>query len=384
MTVRFSLARGLGAVAVLGAGVELGSCRTGAAPAPIGPAEPSADLEHVTDATRRAYLRQAQVWRPIRTASLDLAAGPDLPGRFPPGASVACDFFDDGKPLTGMTPKFLCKAGDDVFKVKYGEGNGEVYAETAASRLFWALGFGADGVYPVEVTCRGCPVDPWLWRTTLRQKARTYSSATIERKFEGEAIASKSAAGWDWGELDLVDSAAGGAPLAHRDALKLLAVLVQHGDNKPSQQRLVCLPGGVRRGGSGLRCDRPFLIVSDLGATFGGAGDLSRGGKAKMNFAQWSSKRVFKDAASCVGDLDGSIIGSLQDPAIREAGRRFLAERLALLSEAQIRALFVAARAGDRGETIQSEGVRRAVTVDDWVQAFKDKRAEIAERRCPS
>ena len=40
----------------------------------------------------------------------------------------------------------------DVVKVKYGEKNGEVYAEIAASRLFWALGFKVDrSIRPASV-----------------------------------------------------------------------------------------------------------------------------------------------------------------------------------------------------------------------------------------
>jgi hypothetical protein len=53
------------------------------------------------------------------------------------------------KPLTGMTPKFKCDLGKgDEVKVKCGEKNGEVYAEVAASRLLWALGFQADVMCP--------------------------------------------------------------------------------------------------------------------------------------------------------------------------------------------------------------------------------------------
>ena len=60
------------------------------------------------------------------------------------------------KPLTGNTPKFPCEVRpDDVVKVKYGEKNGEVYAEIAASRLFWALGFKVDRMYPARVTLPG-------------------------------------------------------------------------------------------------------------------------------------------------------------------------------------------------------------------------------------
>ena len=38
-----------------------------------------------------------------------------------------------------------------------------------------------------------------------------------------------------------VDPEFGGAPRAHRDAMKLLAVFLQHTDTKPEQQRIVCL-----------------------------------------------------------------------------------------------------------------------------------------------
>src|SRR5262245_28001027 len=113
-------------------------------------AEADDDLHSVDVSTRRAYLERAQVWRPIETASLDLMAGPPRKDRFVFDARVACDYVDHpDEPLRGATPKFLCRAGDDMMKVKYGKGNGEVYAEVAATRLFWALGFGADSVYPV-------------------------------------------------------------------------------------------------------------------------------------------------------------------------------------------------------------------------------------------
>jgi hypothetical protein len=97
----------------------------------------------------------------------------------------------------------------------------------------------------------------------------------------------------------------------------------------------------------------------------------------------WSAMRVFMDGPGCVGDLKGAIGGSLHDPEVGEAGRRFLAARLALLSDRQIRDLFTAARIEGREETLEEGGRRRPVTVDDWVRVFKEKRREIAERVCP-
>lgn len=361
-----------------------GCLRTHVPSGPVGPIDPADSLGQVTDATRRGYIRVAHVWQPIDTASLDLRAGPPHERAFPVDARIECDYVDDGPPLTGGTPKFLCRDGESVYKVKYGDKNGEVYAETAASRLFWALGFGSDTIYPVQVVCRGCPMDPWRWKTRARFEEREYRLATVERKFDATAIETKASSGWSWPELELVDSTAGGAPPAHREALKLLAVFVQHGDNGHQQQRLVCLPESVTRGPAGERCNSPFLLVGDLGATFGGPGALIGSSQAKMDFAHWVANRVFKDEAGCVGNLDADMGGSMQHPRIREEGRAFLAERLALLSDAQIRDIFAAARVEARGETLEENGAKRAVTADDWVDAFKRKRQEIADRRCPN
>jgi hypothetical protein len=73
-------------------------------------------------------------------------------------------------------------------KVKYGEKNGEVYGEIAASRLFWALGFKADCMYPARVSCHGCPTDPFAaskadWQSgTLGNVGRyVFDAAAVER-----------------------------------------------------------------------------------------------------------------------------------------------------------------------------------------------------------
>ena len=70
---------------------------------------------------------------------------------------MVCDYVE--KKMTGHSPKFTCViAPDDEVKLKFGRDNGEVYGEVAATRLLWALGFGADTMYPVKVLCRKCPL----------------------------------------------------------------------------------------------------------------------------------------------------------------------------------------------------------------------------------
>jgi hypothetical protein len=327
---------------------------------------------------RRAIMDRAQVWRPIDTARLNLLTGPSGPGSFPFDAAVTCAYEYPDEPLSGVTPKFNCEVGpDDVVKVKYGENNGEVYAEVAGSRLFWALGFMVDRMYPVRVTCLNCPPDPhkessaeWRLGKSGSVATRVFDPAAIERKFPGEEVEVPGYEGWAWPELEQL-AGSDGAPRAHLDALKLLAVFVQHVDNKPEQQAIVCEAGSIGRDRAGnATCGAPYLVVKDLGSTFGGA---KRFAYDKMKLASWRSVPIWKDKSACRGDLTRSIIGNLEHPVIGEAGRRFLAERLQLLSDDQIRDLFRASRVDKRGDSL-----------DEWVAAFKDKREQIVSHRCPA
>ncbi len=330
------------------------------------------DLAHMTAEGRQATLRRGIVWQPIDTASLDLKAGPKGPGDFPFDARVTCEYSAPEDTVTGMTPKFECAlAPDDVVKVKYGRKNGEVYSETVATRLFWALGFGADRIYPVQVTCRNCPIEPWFYASERRVEEKTYDLATIERKLAGKKIEAAGLIGWTWPELDLVDEAAGGAPRAHRDALKLLMVLVQNSDTKSSQQRMICPAENISRMANGDEaCSRAVLYAQDLGYSFGHATLFNR---SRVDVEQWDRVPVWKDPAQCIGHLKRSMIGTIEHPRVSEAGRRFLADRLALLSDRQIRDLFAGARLERRGPGI-----------DAWMRVFKKKRAEITDHRCPA
>jgi hypothetical protein len=341
--------------------------------APVGPRT----LKNLSVNERAALLQRARVWQPIDTRSLNLAAGPPLPAAQRIRGDLTCSFVFPQKPLNGSTPKFQCAARpDDVVKVKYGEKNGEVYAEIAASRLFWALGFKADSMYPVRVNCEGCPTDPfatskadWHLGRPGEVGREVFDPAAVERPLPGSAIEVPGFEGWAWPELDTVNPRAGGASRAQVDALKLLAVFVQHSDSKPEQQDLMCAPGGVRRDRAGNEtCTSPWLVVKDLGTTFGKATALNT---SKMDVNDWSGARIWREGAPCLGDLSKSLTGSLDNPRISEAGRTFLAGRLLLLSDQQIRDLFRAAMAERRGGTI-----------DDWVRVFKRKRNEIAQARC--
>jgi hypothetical protein len=279
------------------------------------------------------------------------------------------------------------------------------------------------------VTCQGCPASPHDGPDEREQRTRAYTRsvrpigvALIEQRFEGATIAAGGKEGWTWSELHqhagrahastepLARPAfAGGAPSVREqaEALQLLQVFVQHGDCKPEQQRLVCLPGGAvpresgaaakassdahpqdtdadeESDGPGYVCQAPFALVDDLGATFGGAGAFTGSG-AKMSLSNWAKTPVFDPSTdrgtggACRGVLKPSMScsGGIPNPVITEAGRQFLLNRLQQLSDAQIHDLFVAARVTDFCDNAAECGV------EVWAAVFKDKVRQIAAHPC--
>jgi len=327
-------------------------------------------------AFRDDALARAQVWRlpaqPIEQA--DLARNAD--SAFSVGDVVSCQYdFDDSK---GWTPKFDCILPDgEVLRVKYGDHNGEVFAEVAATRLLSALGFGADHVSVVRaVRCFGCPPLPhprWgdLWNRFFRARDgyREFDVAVVERPHPGTPVVSAEDKGWGWNELEAVTPARGGAARAEVDALRLMAVFLAHWDNKPDNQRLVCLdlPKQVEDG-----CARPFAYIQDTGASFG---------PRRLDVEGWRQTPVWADASGCRVSLasmpfDG---GTFPEGVISEGGRRFLAERLGRLSRAQVRSLFAGARVAAAPELSDASHDPEA-----WADAFLDRVRQIAEAGpCP-
>jgi hypothetical protein len=321
--------------------------------------------------SRAMLIARSKVWRPTDIPSMNLKAGPQGAGAFAPGETVTCDYVD--KELTGASPKFACRLSDgDELKVKYGGGtNGEVYGEVAASRLLWALGFSADRMYPVRVICRGCPDSVGGIRRDNGD--RIVDPAAIERKL-GRELAET----WDWEELEQTDESLGGATRAERDALTLLAVFLQHSDSKAKNQRIVCLDESED---DRQPCAEPMMMINDVGISFGRAIPSNQQPRASVNLAEWAQLPIWKEGPGCIGNLSGSLSGTLKDPVISEAGREFLAKRFIQLSDDQLRDLFEAARVTLRPRAPAS-GRSGFPTTDEWVNAFTQKRAQIVERQC--
>jgi hypothetical protein len=322
-----------------------------------------------TPAQRMAAIKHAKVWKPTDVRSMNIKAGPQGPKAFTPGQTVTCDYVNKPHGI-GTTPKFHCTlpSGRDL-KVRYGRDNGEVYGHVAATRLFWALGFPANPMYPVKIVCRGCPPDPYKNSKPPAAGSQpvVFDPATIEEEVEGETIETTKDEGWAWRELNFIDDKAGGASLAERDALRLLAAFVQHASNKAINQRIVCLDKPA--------CTQTVMVVADMGKTFGRAAAQHNGPTAAVNLDGWMQMSMWRTGSECAARLHWTWTGSLMDPRVKEPGRKLLADLLNQLTDAQLRDLFEVSRFTDRNPKW---------TVAQWVDAFKKKRAEVADRRCPS
>jgi hypothetical protein len=320
-------------------------------------------------------LSRAAVWQPprVRVSQARFDDDPRQPKQ------IACTFLITE--LGGTAPKFDCRldSGERI-RIKYGR-SPEIPSEVASARLLHALGFGADEVLLVEqVRCYGCPAEPFLTMKGLgiagaeelyakvqdTKQFKDFEWAAVERKHYGRPIETEDLEGWAFFELDLIDPKKGGAPRAHVDALRLLAVLMAHWDNKSENQRLVCL--SERDWPDGGRCSRPFAMLQDVGAAFG---------PRKIDLPEWEKVPVWDDRKACKTSMDGlPYHGATFKPVtISEAGRMHLASLLGQLSDAQIEALFRGARFD------QSKGLVgfRATPLPEWVRVFKGKVREIID-----
>lgn len=340
----------------------------------------------VSAEAREASLKRARVWVEPRTAisAYDFSRNPPGTDSFDPAADVECTFTK--KKIGGTTPKFYCTlASGETIKVKYGEPNGEVPAEVTATRLLSALGFPADRMYRVHsVKCRGCPMFPQQALQCLdkggpaalcmegatENHVQTFEHAAIERPFEGRKIEAEDDQGWSWYELEKIDARAGGSPRAHVDALRLVAVLLAHWDNKGANQRLVCPAGADRPDGS---CAAPLAMVQDLGATFG---------PKKMDLLHWKEVPIWADRGACRVNMATLPYGgaTFTEFQISEAGRQFAVRLLRQLSAAQLNTLFDAA-----GVSSFNHVIAEAHTADAWTAAFLAKIDQIASGSpCPA
>ncbi len=362
---------------------------------------------------RLQAMHDAALFAPTTVATADIMAGPAQDKKqfqLHFNDKVICDFATPGSKMGGNTPKFECKItsvesvngqvqtltadmDEQPVKVKFGADDNEVYAEIVSTRLMWALGYYADAWFPVRVECHNCPENPMSGSGAAG--TRTYDPATIVRKFSWNKMteAGKDEEGWSWKELDTDN----GRPTYERDGLKLLAAFIQHSDNKPPQQRLVCHKVDVNTSTTPYTttCDKSVMLVQDVGATFGTGGAFTSNDSAKMNLKGWSNQKLWSKVGTdgspkqCEAILHKSLTAKdgLDNPQISEDGRRFDAGLMCQLTDQQILDLFKASRASAMPEYHNKDGSFKtgfdeASIEQQWVQAFKNKREQLAAGRC--
>ena len=324
------------------------------------------------DAVRREALIRAAVRVPNSHAARAITSGEADPLRPPGTEPVTCRYLAEEP--SGTSAKFNCVLdGGEIIKVKYGR-NSEIHAETAATRLLASLGYPADDVRIVpRVRCYGCPRFPFL-TTQLLSIARVptligphgydewytdFEWPAVERRFGAPAIETPTTEGWAWFELKSSQ-----APRADLDALRLLAVLLAHWDNKSENQRLVCLDDVPAQ--PDQPCAQPLLMIQDLGATFG---------PTKVNIAAWRDMPVWAERRTCTVSMKPLPYrgATFPDARISESGRAQLAQALSALSRDHIEALFTDAHFPE----FQS-GTDDRRDLQAWVSAFEHRVRQIA------
>jgi hypothetical protein len=245
------------------------------------------------------------------------------------------------------------------------------------------------------IRCFGCPENPFKSLQCLNDgstfeqcfpaldysRSRDFEPVVIERQLAGRRIETRKDPGWTWEELAKIDPKAGGAPRLQLDALRLMAIFLNHWDNKSENQRLLCVetqPAAktTKRGGrsdGANDCPQPLAMIQDLGGTFG---------PFKLDLEGWRSTPIWTEPATCSVSMrtlpyEGS---TFPDIRISEPGRAFLAARLRLLSSAQVRDLFAGARLSRYNHRTDA-----GKSLDNWVQAFEEKVRAITEHPgCPA
>lgn len=373
-------------------------------------------------AVKNGYVWKQPIWMNADfsfNSYFSLDRGPELPVEYEliRNPEVFCLQIekDLSRGMGGVNPKFYCQllnskdprdlvkspAGKSVtLKVKYpyasGKSNPEVYGEVLGTRLLWALGFGADRMSFVErVTCYGCNHNPMKKRfldSNTLISGQAFSPTAIEVKTSGTEMRTRIESKPDRGNpLDIYrdkkpkviegfsfaelmrnlpdDPRAKYDQYVQRDALRYLAVFVQHLDLKKDNQRIVC-EGEVARDGT---CSvSPLLYIQDIGSSFGV--HVKNLGLDKVNLKAWQ-KPFWKNGASCKANFNVALIpdSSMVHPKLSEAGRQFfikLMEGFAGGAEGRNRVtqLF---------EMVQIEGRGRGETIQMWVDAFYNRLNQV-------
>ena len=204
------------------------------------------------------------LWRdPADIASRNLLYGPGGKEHAPAGKFK---FVEEGK--EGATPKFDVVDEQGVrWRVKVGP---EARAETAASRLLWAVGYFADEDYYVpELRVEG------MQKLSRGQKFVSADGVVRGAGLERHATGRKKTGTWSWSDNPFVGSKELGG-------LKIMMALMNNWDIS-ERQNAIYDQGGVEN----------QYAVSDVGATFGKTGGAFS--RSKDNLKDYSQSEFIRE-----------------------------------------------------------------------------------------
>ncbi len=263
------------------------------------------------------------MWEQIDTASLDLLAGPGGEAMKPDLSKIT--FIEEQK--GGFSTKYRIKDGSGkVWVAKIGD---EAQSETAAVRLIWALGYKTEVNYLVpEITIPG--------KGTFKNVRLEARPESVDR---GES--------WSWKDNEFKGS-------REFQGLKIMMAFLNNWDMKQDNNVIMTRNG------------RQEYVISDLGVSFGKTGSnglpifwrLGRSRNVPEHFAEAEFIEGMKNGKISF-NFNGKNDGSLGDVTVEDG--RWLVERLAALSDAQIADAFRAANYSDAEVAILKDSVRSRI-----------------------
>ncbi len=286
----------------------------------------------------------AVLWRdPGPVESLDLVYGAGGKEHAPAPNGTYTFLKED---MAGTSPKFIVEDGQGVrWTVKLGQ---EPQSETAATRLLWAAGYFVDEDYYLdELKVTGLP-------RLRRGQSFVSADGTVHRaRLKRHRKHDKKLGHWDWFDNDFVGT-------REFNGLRVMMALLNNWDLAADNNAVRAVDGERR------------YLVSDVGATFGSTGNSANRSKSVLNDYANSKfiEKVTPDHVDLVMhsrplfftviDVRNYKNRTRMEQVTRNiplADARWLGQRLARLSEEQIRDCFRSAGYSPQ----QVEGYTRVV-----------------------
>lgn len=228
------------------------------------PAQDSDEKESSKSRSKAAANAPAVLWRePTDIEFRDLRYGPGSPQRMPKGRLTFVK-----EDLDGLNPKFDVRDEAGVlWRVKPGA---EARAETAATRLLWAVGYFADEDYYLpEIRVERMPKKLQRGQQFV-SKGGVLKRVRLERRPEGR----KKIGTWSWTKNPFVGT-------RELNGLRVMMALMNNWDIQDTNNAIY-LEGGERH-----------FVVSDVGSTFGRSGNTFR--RSKDNLRQYSRSKFLRN-----------------------------------------------------------------------------------------